>query len=102
MTTLCELMAKCEDYGYVNYIFKILELDEIKRLGTKYILVTQFRNWDHRSINIGEVGYLTFSEIKAGIDKWFNGAEMIPYNYDMIQFIKFISKPVKDENKYII
>lgn len=103
MTTLCKLVAKEEDIqGYINYVFECLEQDEIKRLDTKYILTTRFPNWNHRSINIGEIGYLDFIEIRAGIDKWFNGINMIPYNYNMIQFLKFIEKPKKDKYEFIM
>ena len=54
-------------------------------------------------IDIDEVGYLNFFEIRAGVDKWFDGEKMIPYNYSGIQFDKFVSKPKeKDKNKYIM
>ena len=52
-------------------------------------------------IDIDEVGYLNFFEIRAGVDKWFDGEKMIPYNYSGIQFDKFVSKE-KDKNKYIM
>lgn len=103
MTVLCKLVVKQEDsLGYINYVFQLLEDEEIKRLDTKYILTTRYPNWDHYDININEIGYLTFVEIRAGIDKWFNGKEMVPYNYNNIQFIKFIKKPRKKEYKYVM
>ncbi len=64
-------------------------------------MCTQFKNWDHRLVDLGEVGYVDFIEIHAGIDKWFDGTNFVPYNYNNIQFIKFISKPKKEEFKYI-
>ena len=99
MTILAQLVAKETDcFGYTIYVFKCLE--EVK--DTQYIMCTRYPNWNHRTIQIGEVGYLNFIEIQAGIDKWFNGNEMIPYNYDNIQFIKFIEKPEKTDNKFIM
>lgn len=104
MTVLSKLVAKEEDIGgYVNYVFEILEEKEVNRLGTKYIMCTRYPNWNHRKIDIGEVGYLNFFEIRAGIDKWFDGEKMISYNYNGIQFDKFVSKPKeKDKSKYIM
>lgn len=103
MLTLAKLLVKLTDaLNYTNYVFEVLETDEIDRLGTKYILATRFPNWDHRVIEIGEVGYLSFIEIRAGLDKWFDGKNMIPYRYNIIQFIKFIKKPETQTYKYII
>lgn len=96
---MAKLVAKQEDsMGYVTYVFECLDKEIIKE--TKYIMCTRFPNWDHRKIELDEIGYLNFFEIRAGIDKWFDGNKMIPYNYSNIQFIKFIAK--KDQNKYII
>ena len=104
MTVLAELVAGEEDIaGYINYVFEILEREEISRLGTKYILCTRYPNWNHRKIEIGEIGYLDFTEIQAGLTKWYDGEKMISYNYNGIQFNKFIPKPnKKDKNEYIM
>lgn len=97
MTLLCELVAKETDVSnYTNYVFKCL--DEDYACYTKYLMVTRFPNWNHRKINIGEIGYLSFFEIIAGESKWYDGNNMIPYRYSFIQFIKFISKP-EDKNR---
>lgn len=102
MTVLSRLVAKEEDTcGYVTYVFECLDKEIIK--DTKYIMCTRYPNWNHRVINIGEVGYLNFFEIIAGVDKWFDGEKMIPYNYSGIQFCKFVSKPEdKIKNEYIM
>lgn len=100
MTALVRLVAKEEDtLGYVTYVFECLDTEIIEL--SKYIMCTRYPNWSHRSIKIGEVGYLNFVEIRAGIDKWFDGKNMIPYNYNGIQFIKFIQKPETQECEYI-
>lgn len=101
MTVLAQLVAKESDtMGYITYVFECLEEDIIKE--TRYIMCTRFPNWEHRNIDIGEIGYLNFFEIQAGIDKWFNGTDMIPYRYNCIQFIKFVSKPKKSNQEYIM
>ena len=102
MTILARLVAKEVDtLGYVTYVFECLDEEILK--ATKYVMCTRYPNWNHRMIDIDEVGYLNFFEIRAGVDKWFDGEKMIPYNYSGIQFDKFVSKPKeKDKNKYIM
>lgn len=101
MTVLAKLVAREEDgLGYVIMVFECL--DEEVRKETKYIMTTQYPNWNHRKIEIEEVGYLNFVEIRAGIDKWFDGKEFIPYNYNNIQFIKFVKKPIKKDKQYVL
>lgn len=101
MTVLAKLVASERDScGYITYVFECLEKDVIKE--SKYIMCTRFPNWDHRKIEIDEIGFLSFFEIHAGIDQWFDGNKMIPYRYSNIQFIKFISKPKKQSYKFTI
>lgn len=102
MTILARLVAKEVDtLGYVTYVFECLDEEILK--DTKYVMCTRYPNWNHRMIDIDEVGYLNFFEIRAGVDKWFDGEKTILYNYSGIQFDKFVSKPKeKDKNKYIM
>ena len=101
MTILSKLLAIDPDpMGYVTYVFECLDKEIIKE--SKYIMCTRFPNWNHRSLDIGEIGYLNFVEIRAGIDKWFDGNRMIPYLYNNIQFIKFVSKPRDKYYKYVL
>ena len=103
MTVYCKLVASQEDImGYITYVFEILEKEEMDRLGTKYIMCTRYPNWNHGKINIGEVGYLNFEEIQAGVDKWFDGEKMNFYNYNGIQFNKFVLEKPKDKKEYIM
>lgn len=101
MIILAKLLVKeIDTLGYVTYVFECL--DKEVRKETKYMMCTRFKNWDHRCIDIGEIGYLNFIEIKAGIDKWFDGKELIPYNYNNVQFIKFIEKPKENHQEFIM
>ena len=61
-------------------------------------MVTRFPNWQHRDLEIGEKGYLTYNEVIAGKDKWYcpETGQMIPYNYTNIYFIRFI----KEQDNY--
>lgn len=101
MTILAKLLASEQDYlGYITYVFECLDEEIIEE--TRYIMCTRFPNWDHRKIEIGEVGFLSFFEIRAGVDKWYDGANLVPYRYNNIQFIKFIEKPEEKTHKYVI
>lgn len=101
MTILAKLLAKEKDImGYITYVFECIDNDVSKE--TRYVMCTRFPNWEHRAIEIGEIGFLNFVELRAGIDKWFDGEKMIPYNYNNIQFIKFIQKKEKKEHKFIM
>lgn len=101
MTVLSRLVAKEEDtLGYITYVFECLDKEMI--LQSRYIMCTRYPNWAHKEIKLGEEGYLFFVEIRAGIDKWFDGKDFIPYNYNNIQFIKFIQKPREENHKFIM
>lgn len=101
MTILAQLVAsKTDSREYTTYVFKCL--DNITTQYTEYIMCTRYPNWDHRDIRIGEVGYLNFEERLAGIDKWFDGERFINYQYDGIQFVKFIEYQKVPDNDEII
>ena len=83
------------------YVFKCLDKEVAKE--SPYVMCTRFPNWNHRELEIGEIGYLEFVEIKAGDDTWFDGATRIPYRYNMIQFIRFIEQQDEETvERYIV
>ena len=101
-TIYCELiLAEHDLMGYTTYVFKCLENNV--PFGHTYIMVTRLPNWNHRELDIGEIGYLTYKEVTAGEDKWYNTQtdEFVPYNYTNIYFIKFVKKQ-DNSNKDII
>lgn len=90
-TIYAKVLVVSIDVGnYVTYVFRDLENNEL-------LMCTQFPNWEHRLLNKNEVGYLEFKEIQAGKDKWFDGKDFHSYNYDNIQFIKFIPEQKNNE-----
>lgn len=102
ITLHCKLLAKEHDLlGYTSYVFKNLENAPF---GNRYILCTRWPNWQCRSIDIGEEGFLTYQEIIAGQDSWWDGDKYIPYNYSNLVFIKFIKegKELDSKEKVII
>lgn len=85
--------------GYITYVFKNLEDDSF---GKKYCMVTRWPNWQCGNIEIGESGYLTYKEIIAGRDYWWNGETQIPYNYSNLVFTKFVNNRIDNSKKDII
>ena len=102
LTIKCKLVAYENDIcGYITYVFKSLECNT--PFGHHYVMVTRLPNWNHEPVLIDEIGYLTYSEVEAGKDKWYcpETGQMIPYNYTNIYFIKFV-KEIEDNKKEII
>lgn len=92
MTFYGELVATQEDCnGYINYVFKVEECNLLK---CKYITCVRYPNWECKYLTIGCKGYIQVETRKAGIDTWFDGSKLIPYNYDNVQFMKFIDKGI--------
>ena len=88
-----------EGLGYTTYVFRNLEET---RWDIKYKMVTRCPNWNHRVIQIGEEGYLTYDDYEAGKSQWFDGKDFHFYRYTMSQFIKFIEKPKQKIDEYIM
>lgn len=103
LTIFGQLIASERDLmGYITYVFKNLESNV--PFGHKYLMVTRVRNWEHRDLDIGEIGYVTYDEVEAGKDTWYcrETNQHIPYNYTNVYFIKFVSKKKEDNSKEII
>ena len=93
ITIFSQLVAVEKDLmGYTTYVFKCLESNI--PFGHNYCMVTRLPNWQHRDIELNEIGYLTYNEVIAGQDKWFcpETGQMVPYNYTNIYFIKFVKQ----------
>ena len=91
-----------EPTGYTTYIFK--NLDESASFLYKYVMCTRYPNWEHRGLKIDEEGFLTYQPVNEGIDKWFDGYNLVPYKFSANRFINFINKPNEKltDNKYIM
>jgi hypothetical protein len=95
ITYRAKLVTKITDgLGYTSYVFENLEhTDE----DYKYFMCVRFPNWNQGSINLEDIGYVTVKYVKGGIDKWFDGNEMMTYKYTNIIFLKFIPEKEKVE-----
>ena len=88
-TIYCQLIAKEPDIGgYTTYVFKNLESS--CPFGHRYVMVTRLPNWNHKDLQIGDFGYVVINKVKAGVDTWYDGNNLIPYKYDHDQFMKLI------------
>ena len=100
VTVHAKLLAKEHDLGgYTTYVFENLDNAPF---GHKYLMVTRWPNWQHSNIDIGEIGYVTYKEVIAGQDTWWDGTKFVPYNYTNIVFIKFVRKKSDTSQKDII
>lgn len=100
---LAKLLEKQSDiFGYITYVFELLEKEDVDSLQSKYIMCIRYPNWNHGVIKKGEVGYLKVNEVKAGLDKWFDGKDFVPYKNDDIQFIKFIKVREECEDECVL
>ena len=90
------LVAKNTDWmNYTTYVFEDLEFTNE---GFKYIMCTQFPNWEQSYIMIGDIGFVSVRYVKSGIDTWFDGTQYTPYKNTDVHFIKFVpeTKPTED------
>ena len=86
ITYHAKLVAKQLDcLGYTTFVFKNLDKSE-------YIMCVMFPNWEQSYINLDDEGYVTVKYVEAGIDKWYDGKDFVPYKYTNIIFLKFIKK----------
>lgn len=81
-----------EPGGYVTYVFEILKKGDRNFLQSDFIMCVQYPNWDHRDLRVGEEGYLCYRDIQEGLDKYFDGKNMVSYKYSTTQFMKFVPK----------
>jgi hypothetical protein len=103
ITLRCELVAKESDLlDYQNLVFKNLEPNP--PFGKQYILCVRFPNWQHRELEVGEIGFLTYKETVAGRDHWYDSTtgKEVPYNYSNLIFIKFVKEPDNSKKDIII
>lgn len=104
MVLFCKLLAQHRDFGgYTTFVFENLDRPDKYNNYHKYLMCVMWPNWEHDAIALGDEGYLSFEERRAGIDTWWDGDKFIKYKYDNIQFMKFILKPKEtDKVEYII
>ena len=84
-------------YGiYTMYVFQVLETKE-------YIMCTKLPNWQTPNINIGDIGFLEFQNVKAG-ETYFDPKTQtkVCYSYTNSYFLNFIQRTNISQNNEII
>lgn len=100
ITIHAKLVAEQSDgMGYTNYVFEDLEATD---MDFKYVMCVRFPNWDQKTINLEDVGFLNIRYVEGGVDKWFDGEHLVPYKYTNVIFLKFIEEKPKIELDNII
>lgn len=90
-TVLGQLVAKSEDVdGYITYVFKILDEENVKYAKSPYLMLIQYYNWVSNPIQIGEKGFVKYKEVEGGVDTWWDGEQHHYYKQDDCVFYKFI------------
>ena len=56
---------------YTTNVFEIQDERDISLTESYYVMCVKYPNWDQDEIKIGDIGYLHFKEVIAGVDKWF-------------------------------
>lgn len=103
ITIRCKLVASELDLmGYQTLVFENLEPNP--PFGKHYVMCVRFPNWNHREVEEGEIGYLTYNEVIAGRDGWYDSTtnSFIPYNYSNLIFIKFVQEVDSSKKDIII
>lgn len=91
MTFLGALVAiQYDTLGYINYVFRLINKEARQIHSTEFITCVRYPNWECRDLKIGDAGYILINKIQAGVDKWYDGNNLIPYKYNHTQFVKFI------------
>lgn len=81
---------------YTQYVFQNLD-------NKTYIMCTRLPNWQVPEIQVGDIGFLEYQEVKAG-EQYFDPVQqqLVHYNYSNVYFINFIQKTDILQNNEII
>lgn len=90
---------ECDPMGYITYVFERLEYEN---LDNKYIMCVRFPNWNQPYINKEDIGYLLIRYVREGIDKWFDGKDLIAYKNTDFIFLKFVRKKETVSNEILL
>lgn len=94
MTIKCKLLAKREEVGgYIVYVFQNLD-------DNSYLMCTRLPNWETPFLELGDIGFLEFKEVIAGVDQWYSRSDQqhYYYKYTGIYFLNFVE--YKEKIKY--
>ncbi len=97
-TILGKLIASNTDVeGYTTYVFKKLDQQH-----DEYLMCVRYPNWNSVLINLGDIGFVKYSCVEAGIDQWWDGVKMNKFKYDDVIFYKFIPQTEESTNEFFL
>ena len=100
VTCHVKLNAKYIDIGgYITYVFENIDSHT---WNNQYIMCVQFPNWEQKTINIGDKGYVNVRYVKEGISQWYDGEKMNVYKYTNVIFLKFIHELPQVNNEFLV
>lgn len=87
--------------GYILYVFEDLNT---RTWDKKYRLTLRLPNWEAPVLKIGDVGYLSYKEVIAGHDVWWdrNTQSEKFYNYTNTLFETFIHEKPSESSDSIL
>lgn len=92
-----KLIELKDDCGYITYVFENIEATTIF---DKYLMCVRFPNWNCPHLKKGDIGFVKYKPVVAGVDKWYDDITntFIPYKFTDIHFINFVfDKPPEDK-----
>ena len=102
LTIHCELLVKEVDImDYQTLVFKNLDKAPF---GCEYCMVTVWPNWESYIPEIGDIGYLTYDSVIAGVDTYYDRSidSIVKYNFTNLVFNKFVKEQDNSKKDIII
>ena len=102
LTIHCELLVKEADImNYQTLVFKNLDKAPF---GCNYCMVTVWPNWESYIPEIGDIGYLTYDSVIAGVDTYYDRSidSIVKYNFTNLVFNKFVKEQDNSKKDIII
>ena len=102
LTIHCELLVKEADImNYQTLVFKNLDKAPF---GCEYCMVKVWPNWESYIPEIGDIGYLTYDSVIAGVDTYYDRSidSIVKYNFTNLVFNKFVKEQDNSKKDIII
>ena len=102
LTIHCELLVKEADImNYQTLVFRNLDKAPF---GCEYCMVTVWPNWESYIPEVGDIGYLTYDSVIAGVDTYYDRSidSIVKYNFTNLVFNKFVKEQDNSKKDIII
>ena len=102
LTIHCELLVKEADImNYQTLVFKNLDKAPF---GCNYCMVTVWPNWESYIPKVGDIGYLTYDSVTAGVDTYYDRSidSIVKYNFTNLVFNKFVKEQDNSKKDIIL